>query len=166
MEERTFDTARPSAAARKWRTLCLGVILYNLVTVLGSAALIWLAPDGSDLEPLATLCPLLMPALALSLFFDASDAMILALTLPVAVLPLVGWLLFRRNKPLGAALIRACGYLLLVCACLLLFLAFFLLGIFGFYFLLQLGLLFFASIFMLISLGKWVDAMPRRDASP
>jgi hypothetical protein len=44
-------------------------------------------------------------------------------------------------------------------ACLLLFLSFFLLGAIGAYYFLQLAVLLFVSIFMLISLHKWSNAL-------
>ena len=147
---------------RKWRYLCLAVILYNLVTNLGLVRLYFLDTGSMnavlDLGLLAAACPMLLPALFLAIF-DASDTLILILTLALSLLPMAGWLLFDRQKPLGAWLIFGCGCGMLFFACLLLFLSFFLLGAIGAYYFLQLAVLLFVSIFMLISLHKWSNAL-------
>lgn len=140
--------------ARKWRRLCLGVILYNPITTLGMIV------SSFDITLPGLVCPLLPLVLPLGIF-DASETGTWILMLSLTVLPLAGWLLFRLGKAWGAWLVYVCGSVLLGIACLLLFLGFFLLTVLGAFFLLQLGILFFVSIFMLVSMHIWSNATAR-----
>ncbi len=142
-----------------WRRLCLCVILYNLITTLGLVLSMYLHDD--DISLLILLCPMLPLYLLLGIF-GVSDTGVLLLTLPLVVLPLAGWLLFRLKKAWGACFVQVCGYALLVIACMLLPLCFVLLAAIGAVFLLQWGILFFVSIFMLVSMRKWSDAASRK----
>ena len=109
-------SARSAVRCRRYRFLCLALILYTLITAAGLRAVSFLvdSPLPGWTAVFICACPLTPASVLIRLLLNSSAA---GLVIPSAlsILPLVGWFLANAGKTPGFLLIRICMIAQLVC---------------------------------------------------
>lgn len=111
----------PSSAGRLFRFLCLGLLLYTLLTTAWMLVSVFQKTSDHWIACFMS-CPLAMPTLLAAMALD-TDA-ILALPVLLALAPLPGWCLAAAGKRAGFWIVRSCMIVELLLGVLVLMLGF------------------------------------------